>query len=256
MSDFSSYKNSDDEQIRKWAITLEVDKLKPYRRNQIQKQIINRIENYSKWICPFTKKQYTSATLWGKYINSKKYKILTGELTELNCKFCSDSIIKGEELDHYKKKVKCSKQYRKWSENEYQRKKYKRWGYLENYYNEHNEHADKWTTELLKEMNEYLLNEPHLWNEHNTIEKNDFNLYIKIRLPELVNTTYEPISEEEEEEDYTTQKKKTEKNEKAEKYFMDNEEYIQAVLAQKRYDNQQQKIEEFENKIEQLVITI
>lgn len=248
MSDFNldNYKNSEDEQIRKWVYTLETTNQKPFRKKQIQQQIINRVENYSKWVCPFTKKQFNSSSQWGKYIKSKKYKILTGELTEIKCRSCKDMLIVGDELNHYKLKAKCAKAYIRWSDNERLKKKYNRWGYLENYYTDFNNQANKWTAELLNEMNEYILNQEHNWGEHNTIEKNEFGLYIKIRRPELIVTR--PPTPPKEEEYYISPEEETEK------YVMNNEAYRQAIEAQKIYENQQEKLEIYETK--KVILTI
>lgn len=242
MSEFNldSYLNSEDDQIRKWAIILDTAKLKKFRRNQIQQQIINRVENFSKWVCPFTKQQFPNGTQWGRYLKSKKYRILTGELTEVKCRFCSDIIIKGEELTHYQKKVKCYKLYVKYREQEFQRKIYKRWGYLENHYAEHSENADKWTEDLIREMNEYILNQEHNWGELYTIEKNEFGLYIKIRKPELVITR--PPTPPQQEDDYLSPE------EENNKFIMESASYKLALEAQERYEAEQKRILDWESK--------
>lgn len=242
MSEFNldSYLDSEDEQIRKWAYTLQSTKFKPYRRKQIEQQILNRVANFSKWKCPFTEQQFPNSSQWGKYIKSKKYRILSGELTEIKCRFCSDIIIKGEELDHYKKKVKCSKAYIRHMEQEFQRKKYKRWGYLENHYAEHSENADKWTEDLIREMNEYILNQEHNWGELYTIEKNEFGLYIKIRKPELVITR--PPTPPQQVDGYLSPE------EENNKFIMESASYKMALEAQERYEAEQKRIQDWESK--------
>ena len=238
MSDFNidSYKQHTDSVIQKWVVELETKHFTPYNKKIKEQQIVKRAEDLPNWFCPIFDRQFTTGRRFQQHINSNEYKEKTGEITKINCPFCFKEEYDNTLDAHIQKKASCRKAYEKKNEWKIKMKIINREKELYILYCENNNDSSKWTDELIEEYNQFILKN-HTRADY---KPNDIGLLTYIEPAPIVVDTYTPLPREE---DYISPEEETEN------YVMDNEAYRQAAEAQERYDKQQQKIEEYENKL-------